>query len=164
MRRGETLIALGLSVSAALLLREALRLSIAWTSVGPGAGFFPFWLALGVTICGALILVQSLRAPVGAEGGRPFIPAGAWKPLLVVFLPMVAVVALIDYLGIYLGGALYLGGYTWLVGRQRLYVTVLVSVLIPSALFFIFERWFLLLLPKGTILNAFLDAINFYGR
>ena len=156
MRRAETLIALGLTVSAALLLREALRLSISWTSVGPGAGFFPFWLALGVTICGALILVQSLRAPVGAEGGRPFIPAGAWKPLLIVFLPMAAVVALIDYLGIYLGGAIYLAGYTWLVGRHRWFTVLLVSVLVPLALFFLFERWFLLPLPKGSLLEYYL--------
>lgn len=156
MRRAETLIALGLTVGAAMLLREALRLSIAWTSVGPGAGFFPFWLALGVTICAVIILLQSFRAPAAADGGRPFIPAGAWKPLLIVFLPMAAVVAVIDYLGIYLGGALYLAGYTWLVGRHRWTTVVLVSVLVPLALFFIFEKWFLLSLPKGSILEYLL--------
>lgn len=156
MRRAETLIALGLTVGAAMLLREALRLSIAWTSVGPGAGFFPFWLALGVTICAVIILLQSFRARVAADGGRPFIPAGAWKPLLIVFLPMAAVVAVIDYLGIYLGGALYLAGYTWLVGRHRWTTVVLVSVLVPLALFFLFEKWFLLPLPKGRILEYLL--------
>ena len=156
MRRAETLIALGLTVGAAMLLREALRLPIAWTSVGPGAGFFPFWLALGVTICAVIILLQSFRAPAAAVGGRPFIPAGAWKPLLIVFLPMAAVVAVIDYLGIYLGGALYLAGYTWLVGRHRWTTVVLVSVLVPLALFFIFEKWFLLSLPKGSILEYLL--------
>lgn len=156
MRRAETLIALGLTVGAVLLLREALRLSISWTGVGPGAGFFPFWLALGVTICAGIILVQSLRAPVGADGGRPFIPAGAWKPLLIVFLPMAAVVALIDYLGIYLGGAIYLAGYTWLVGRHRWFTVLLVSVLVPLSLFFLFERWFLLPLPKGSLLEYYL--------
>lgn len=156
MRRAETLIALGLTVGAAMLLREALRLPIAWTSVGPGAGFFPFWLALGVTICAVIILLQSFRAPAAADGGRPFIPAGAWKPLLIVFLPMAAVVAVIDYLGIYLGGALYLAGYTWLVGRHRWTTVVLVSVLVPLALFFLFEKWFLLPLPKGRILEYLL--------
>lgn len=156
--------ALALTLAGAVLVREALRRSIGWTAVGPGAGFFPFWLAVGVTACAAILVIQSLRAPAAAGGGQPFIRASAWKPLLITFLPMVAVVVLIDYLGIYLGGALYLAGYTWLVGRQRLYVTALVSVLIPTALFFIFERWFLLLLPKGSMLTAFLDAINFYGR
>ncbi|MGH2453466.1 MAG: tripartite tricarboxylate transporter TctB family protein [bacterium] len=164
MRRAETIMAAVLTLGGALFLREALRRPITWTAVGPGAGFFPFWLALGVTACAAILVMQSLRAPAAAGGGQPFIPAGAWKPLLVVFLPMVAVVVLIDYLGIYLGGALYLAGYTSFVGRQRWYITLLVTVLIPAALFFIFERWFLLLLPKGTILTAFLDAINFYGR
>jgi hypothetical protein len=156
MRRAETLIALGLTVGAVLLLREALRLSIAWTNVGPGAGFFPFWLALGVTICAVIILLQSFRAPVAADGGRPFIPAGAWKPLLIVFLPMAAVVALIDYLGIYLGGAIYLAGYTRLVGRHRWFTVLLVSVLVPLALFLLFERWFLLPLPKGSLLEYYL--------
>ncbi|HEV8338846.1 MAG TPA: tripartite tricarboxylate transporter TctB family protein [bacterium] len=157
MRRAETLIALGLTLGAVLLVREALRVSISWTSVGPGAGFFPFWLALGVTICAGIILFQSLRAPAGANGGdRPFIPARAWKPLLIVFLPMAAVVAVIDYLGIYIGGAVYLGGYTWLVGRHRWYTVILVSVLVPLLLFFTFERWFLLPLPKGRILEYLL--------
>jgi hypothetical protein len=156
MRRAETLIALGLTFGAVLLLREALGLSIAWTNVGPGAGFFPFWLALGVTTCAVIILLRSFRAPVAADGGRPFIPAGAWKPLLIVFLPMAAVVALIDYLGIYLGGAIYLAGYTWLVGRHRWFTVLLVSVLVPLALFFLFERWFLLPLPKGSLLEYYL--------
>jgi len=76
-----------------------------------------------------------------------------------VFLPMVAVIALLNLLGIYLGGAIYLAGYMWLVGRHRLVPIVLVSVLVPLVLFFIFERWFLLPLPKGVILETLL-----YGR
>lgn len=157
MRRAETLMALALVLGAGVLLREALRLPIAWTGAGPGAGFFPFWLALGVTICAVIVFLQSLRAPAAASSGKTaFIPAGAWKPLLIVFLPMVAVVALIDSLGIYIGGALYLAGYTWLVGRHRWVTVVLVSVLVPLALFFLFEKWFLLPMPKGRILEYLL--------
>lgn len=164
MRRAESIMALALALGGVILIREALRRSIGWTAVGPGAGFFPFWLAVGVTACAATLVLQSLRAPAAAGGGQPFIPAGAWKPLLIVFLPMVAVVALLDFLGIYLGGALYLAGYTWFVGRHRWYVTLLVSILLPVTLFFIFEKWFYLLLPKGIFLSAFLDYINFYAR
>jgi len=159
MRRAETVMTLVLTVGAGILFREALRLPIGWTGVGPGAGFFPFWLALGVTLCAVVLLVQSLRAPVTAENQEPFIPAGAWKPLLVVFLPMATVVALIGVLGIYIGGGLYLAGYMRLVGRFRWGTIVLVSVLVPLVLFFIFERWFLLPMPKGTILEYLL-----YGR
>lgn len=159
MRRAEILMALALSLGAAVLLREALRLPIGWTAVGPGAGFFPFWLAVGVALCGVILLRQSLRAPLTEEGRVPFIPPGAWKHLLAVFLPMAAVVALVDYLGIYLGGGLYLAGYTWLVGRHRWRTILPISVLVPLVLFLIFEKWFLLPLPKGVILEYLL-----YGR
>ncbi len=157
MRRAETAGALVLTLGAGILLREALRLPISWTAVGPGAGFFPFWLAVGVTICAVILVLQSVRPSAAASSGlSAFIPARAWKPLLIVFLPMVAVVALLDYLGIYIGGALYLAGYTWLVGRHRWVTVVLVSVLVPLGLFFIFEKWFLLPMPKGSILEYLL--------
>ncbi|MDR7554487.1 MAG: tripartite tricarboxylate transporter TctB family protein [Armatimonadota bacterium] len=157
MQRGELLMALGLVAGALLLVREALRLPIAWTSAGPGPGFFPFWLAVGVTIVAAVILVRAWRA--GRRRDEPFVPPGAWKPLAIVFFPMVAVVALIHYLGIYLGGALYLAGYMRLVGRHRWAQVAVVSVALPLVLFLIFERWFLMPMPKGLALEWFL-----YGR
>lgn len=158
MKRAETAVAALLVLGALVLLREALRLPVTWTAIGPGAGFFPFWLALGVAAFGSIVVVQSLLQRVG-NSGEAFIPGRAWKPLLIVFLPMVAVVGVMDYLGIYLGGGLYLAGYMRLVGRHRWLSVALVSVLVPLVLFFIFERWFLLPLPKGTILEYFL-----YGR
>jgi len=72
---------------------------------------------------------------------------------------MVAVIALLRYLGIYLGGAIYLAGYMIFVGRQHRVTVALVSILLPLAMFFIFERWFLLPLPKGILLEYLL-----YGR
>lgn len=158
MRKAEMLAALALVLGAGALVRQALRLPISWTGAGPGAGFFPFYLAVGVAICAAVLVVQSLRAkPANPEkSSESFIPAGAWKPLLVVILPIVAIIGLIDYLGIYIGGALYLGGYMWLVGRHRWALIVPVSVLIPVALFFLFERWFLLPMPSGSILEYIL--------
>lgn len=158
MRRAETLAALALALGAGLLVRQALHLPIAWTGAGPGAGFFPFWLAVGVAICAVVLVVKNLRATPAnpSEPSEAFIPPGAWKPLLVVILPIVAIIGLIDYLGIYIGGALYLAGYMWLVGHHRWAMIVPVSILIPLALFFLFERWFLLPMPSGSILEYIL--------
>ncbi|MGH2426213.1 MAG: tripartite tricarboxylate transporter TctB family protein [bacterium] len=153
MKKAETVVAVFLVLFSLIMVREALRLSI-WSSIGPGAGFFPFWLVLGVGICAVVIVVQSLRAPRAGDG--PFIPPGAWRPLLVAFLPMVAILAMLRYLGIYIGGMLYLTGYMWLVGRHRWPYIAFVSILIPLALFFIFEKWFFLLLPKGILLERLL--------
>ncbi|MGH2372204.1 MAG: tripartite tricarboxylate transporter TctB family protein [bacterium] len=155
MRRAEIAAAVALALGAGVLVRQALRLPIAWSGVGPGAGFFPFWLAVGVGICAAVLVVKSLRGNP-AKSSEAFIPPGAWKPLLVVILPIVAIIGFIDYLGIYIGGALYLAGYMWLVGRHRWAMIVPVSILIPLALFFLFERWFLLPMPTGSILEYLL--------
>lgn len=158
MRRAETLFALLLVVGAGILVREALRLPVGWTTAGPGSGFFPLLLTLGVAFNAILILSKSVRT-VHPQASEPFIARTAFGPLLVVFLPMLAVIALIDTLGIYLGGAVYLAGYTRFVGRFGWVRVILVSVLIPVALFLVFERWFLLPMPKGTILEFLL-----YGR
>lgn len=158
MRKAETAGGVLLVLFALVMLREALRLPIGWTVSGPGAGFVPFWLSVGVAVTGAVILIQSLL-PVLSPAAKAFIPVYAWKPLLVVFLPMAAVIAFINVLGIYLGGALYLVGYMRLVGRFRWLSVVVVSGLIPLVLFFIFEKWFLLPLPKGVFLERIL-----YGR
>src|SRR3989337_553708 len=116
-------------------------------------------MALALAPCPVPVWGRGRRPPATPEGAAPFIPAGAWKSLLAVFLPMVAILAAISYLGIYLGGAVYLAGYMWLVGRHRWQLIVAVSALVPLTLFFIFERWFLLPLPMGVILEYFL-----YGR
>lgn len=157
--RAEFVMALGLLLGAIILVREAVRLPIGWTTAGPGAGFFPFWLAAGVMLFALLIVGRTLRA--GRAGSsrsvvKPFIAATARRPLLIAFLPMVAVVAVIEYLGLYLGGGLYLAGYMRWVGRDRWPRIVLVSVLVPVGLFLIFERWFLLPMPKGVFLEYLL--------
>lgn len=159
MRRADTVFAVLLVLFALALIPQTLRLRIGWTGIGPGSGFFPFWLTVLVVIQSVIILVRSLRAAAPAGRDVPFIEREAARPLLIAFLPMVAVVALMRYLGIYIGGALYLAGYTTFVGRRHWTTVLMVSVGIPLALFFLFERWFLLPLPKGILLEYLL-----YGR
>jgi len=156
MRRAEMVAALILAIGAAILVREALRLPVGWTSIGPGSGFFPFWLSIGVAVTAVVIVMKSVRVPATSGRDAPFIRPTAWKPLLIVFLPMVGVIAALRYLGIYIGGGLYLAGYMTFVGRHRWISIILVSVLIPVALFFIFERWFILPMPKGRLLEYLL--------
>ncbi|MGH2348812.1 MAG: tripartite tricarboxylate transporter TctB family protein [bacterium] len=158
MRRAEIVAAALLVLFALAMVRQASKLAIGWTDIGPGSGFMPFWLSVGVAAAGAVILTQSMRAPRTGED-EPFIPSRSWKPLLIMFLPMVAVIALLDWLGIYIGGGLYLAGYTRLVGRFRWVTVAVISVVVPFVLFLIFEKWFLMPLPKGTILETLL-----YGR
>lgn len=148
MRRADMLCAGALLLVAAIAIREALRLSIGWGDIGPRGGFFPFWL--GVILAGSSLftLVQGLRRP---ETGNPFLPWEKVRPLLTVSVPIAGAVVLIEVVGFYLTGLLYLFGYMRWTGRHTWATTLLVSLLVPVVIFFIFERWFLIPLPKGLL-------------
>lgn len=148
MRRAEILCAAALLVVAAIALREALRLSIGWGDIGPRGGFFPFWL--GVILAGSslLTLVQGFRQP---RTPQPFLRQEALRPVLTVLLPIAAAVLLIEIVGFYITAFLYLFGYMRWTGRHAWTTTLLVSLLFPVIIFFVFERWFLIPLPKGLL-------------
>jgi hypothetical protein len=42
-------------------------------------------------------------------------------------------------------------GFMITVGRENIFKALLVSVLVPIGLFFMFEKWFLVPLPKGPL-------------
>lgn len=157
MRKAGLVFAAALVVVGVVFLREATRLPTGWTPSGPGPGFFPFWLAAGFTVSALAVLVREWGVNHSKE--EPFLPEGAAKRIVVVFLPMVAIVAFLHYFGIYLGGLLYLLGYTRLVGRHPWPLVLVVSVGVPLVLFMVFERWFLMPMPKGILLEWLL-----YGR
>jgi putative tricarboxylic transport membrane protein len=60
-------------------------------------------------------------------------------------------VGLMEWLGLYVASALYLGFYMRWVGRHSWILVVVLSVGIPIATFLIFEQWFLVPMPKGPL-------------
>ena len=57
----------------------------------------------------------------------------------------------IRYIGIYVAGGLFIAFFMWWLGKYSLPKVVMVGVLVPLALFFMFEVWFLVPLPKGPV-------------
>lgn len=148
MKRAEVLVALGLLVVALVVLSHAIRLGPGWGEDGPRAGFFPFWLAVVLGVSSLYVLVQGLRPRGGAEA-RPFFSPGGRRLVLTVFLPMAGAIALFEVVGFYIAALIYLVVYIRLTGRQSWSLTLAVGILFPLITFFVFERWFLILLPKG---------------
>jgi hypothetical protein len=70
---------------------------------------------------------------------------------LAVLLPSMLFVAAIYWLGIYLAAALFIAGFMLWQGAGRLYTLLLVSTGVPVVLFLLFEKWFLVPLPKGPL-------------
>jgi hypothetical protein len=136
------LLALGL-----LVVWDSYRLGIGWGTSGPGSGFFPFWMAVILVGCCLAIVVQALRR----RTGKPFLPRHSVAPVLKVLLPSVALVAVMQYVGLYLAAALYLAVYMRWIGRHSWPLIASVAIGFPVVTFYVFETIFLVPMPKGPV-------------
>ena len=71
--------------------------------------------------------------------------------MLKTLLPAVGYVAVMPWTGLYLATAVYMAVYMRWIGRYAWPFVLLVSVAFPVATFVVFERWFLVPMPKGPI-------------
>jgi hypothetical protein len=131
------------------VVAEGLRLGIGWGTDGPRSGFLPFWLGVGLGVSSLIVLWQ-VQAARGAATRR-FVGRGKLVPVMKVLIPAVGMVVLTHFLGLYVAGGLYMGAYMRWIGRHSWPLIVLLTVGIPVATFLIFEKWFLVSMPKGPI-------------
>jgi putative tricarboxylic transport membrane protein len=116
--------------------------------LGPGPGYFPFWVALVLGVSSLINLVAAVCAP-GPSG--VFVSLRPFGRVLAVLIPSFAFVALIEYVGIYVASAIFILAFMLVIGRENFFRALAVAVLVPLALFMMFERWFLVPLPKGPL-------------
>jgi hypothetical protein len=147
MRTVDLATAAVLMLVGGVVIFDALRLGIGWGTDGPRSGFFPFWLAVIMTLTCALIMAQTVRRPEG----RAFVSRAALGPLLWVLGPATAMVLLMQFVGLYVAAALYMAFYMRWVGHHRWPITLAVAVGLSVVTFVIFERWFLVPMPKGPL-------------
>lgn len=149
MRRVEIAFALVIVLWGSLMLRESTHLAVGWGPGGPGSGFFPFWLSVGLIVAALAVLAQAVRGDGDTQERRRFIPTGAFPLLLRAMLPVAGAVLAMELVGFYLAAALYLAYSTRWIGRLRWALVLAVSLLFPLAVRLVIERWFLVPLPKG---------------
>jgi hypothetical protein len=147
MRRADILTASILMLFGGLVLFDALRLGIGWSSDGPKSGFLPFWLALIMVLACSMIIAQAVRQ----KKQKPFVDRQTLKPVFTVFWPALAAIALMQWLGMYVASAIYMAFYMRWVGRHSWGAVLLLSLALPIATFLVFEQWFLVPMPKGPL-------------
>jgi putative tricarboxylic transport membrane protein len=147
MRTADLVTAGFLMLIGGLVLFDANRLGFGWGSDGPQSGFLPFWL--GVIMIGscALIVVQAWRR----TSQKTFVTREQLAPVLKVLWPAVAMVLAMQVVGLYVASAIYMGFYMRWVGRHSWPAVVGLAVGVPLATFLVFEKWFLVPMPKGPI-------------
>src|SRR5262249_28020766 len=115
---------------------------------GPAPGYFPFYIAIILGVSSLINLISAIRAP-GPSG--VFVSLRPFGRVLAVLIPSLVLVGLIESFGIYVAAAIFILGFMLVIGRENFFKALAVSIGVPLMLFFMFERWFLVPLPKGPL-------------
>lgn len=144
-------VALILMGLAALVIVDCVRIGFGWDeSQGPQPGFFPFIVAALLGISSFVAFIRAAFFP-SEEHHHHFVSVSGAKRVLLVLMPLAVYIFGIGLAGIYVASAILIAGFMLAFGREPIWKSVLVGVLVPVALFFMFERWFLVPLPKGPL-------------
>jgi len=150
MQRIHQIVALFSIAFSAFVAYDALDLEY-YDSLGPGPGFFPFWLG---TVLGVLSLVWLVQ--VSGRSGRPkdgaFLPGQAGIVRIVSSLAaLVALAGLMNPLGFQLTMFLFLVFLLMVLGRQRLWMTLIIALLGSVGVYHVFGSYLDVSLPLSSM-------------
>lgn len=141
----------GLLVAVALIvIVDSRRVGTGWDEFdGPRSGYFPFYIGCLLLAASGWVFVRQLLTwkrtdPVFAERSQL---ASVWA----ITWPMAVFVAGVQWLGIYVSSFTLIAFFMRRHGRYRWPVIGAVAAGVPLFFFFVFERWFLVALPKGPL-------------
>lgn len=156
MRKANLGVAIFLFLIGVIVMYDAVRLGFRWVpGFGPGAGYLPFYLALGILICTGIFIVKQIRqlSKEGLVGDKRLIQEGGLKPILWVLIPSTVMVILTSIIGLHFAAFVFLFFYMRKVGDIGWLECALVSILFPVGMYLVFDRFFLIPLPDGILGN-----------
>jgi putative tricarboxylic transport membrane protein len=145
----EVVMALLLLAIAGLVIKDSLRVGTGWSDDGPRSGYFPFYIGVLLALSSGWVLLGTLRR--WASDSSVFAEHEQLRLVLAILWPMVVYVAAIFYIGIYIASAVLIAYFMRRYGQYKWVITTAVAVGVPLFFFVVFERWFLVMLPKGPI-------------
>ena len=138
-----------LMLLAVLVIVDSIRVGTGWADDGPRSGYFPFYIGSLLLLASGWIFISQLRR--WSRDRAVFADRSQLMLVLAVLVPMCVYVGLIFPLGIYLPSAVLIGYFMKRYGGYHWPAIVAVSIAVPLVFFAVFERWFLVPLPKGPI-------------
>ena len=147
-RMTEVAVALIIGVFGLIAMYGSWRVGISWGVEGPRAGFFPFYVGLLVVISSAVNIASVLRTQ---PDGKIFAEWPQLRQVGAVVGPATIYVLLIPHIGIYVSSALMIAVFMKWFGKYGWHYIVPIATVVPIILYFTFERWFLVPLPKGPL-------------
>ena len=140
-------VAVAMLVFSLIVIVGSLQAGIEWASDGPRAGFFPFYCAVFVLVASSVNLFQAL----GLRSAALFAEWGQIGQVLAVVVPSVIYVTILPWTGMYVASVLLIAVFMNWIGKYNWPMVIGVSIPVMIFTFIIFERWFLVPLPKGPL-------------
>jgi putative tricarboxylic transport membrane protein len=131
----------------AIVIYGAWLAGIGWGAEGPKAGFFPFYVGLAIVLSSLINIAQAFQG----DGKALFADWSQLRQVLAVVIPTAIYVAAIPFIGLYIASIILIAGFMKVLGKYAWGLTLGVAIGVPLLAFVMFERWFLVPLPKGPI-------------
>jgi hypothetical protein len=144
----EAVVAAVLLIVGIVTIVESRRLGAGWTSDGPGAGYFPFYIGLIIVIAGVGILYQALISK--NRNTKVFADAEQLKRVASVLLPAALYVLATTFVGLYVASAIYIALFMVVLGKYSWVKAVIAALAVNTLFFLMFEVWFKVPLFKGA--------------
>ncbi len=134
---------------------------------GPGKGFWPFYLALGMLVSCIWIIINTIRrTSPPSQSDEPFMDGYAKKMLLLVGGGLIGFLILIDLISMYAAIAVFIFYYMQILGRHPLSLSVATCLVVPFWLYLFFDIVMTKVQPKGTrwIEDTFYNPVGTFFR
>lgn len=133
----------------AVVAYDSNRLGGSWGADGPQPGYFPYYIGVVICISSLVVFVQGL---LRLQSDRQvFVTNAQLKQVMVILLPSFAYVLGIQFVGIYVSSAVFIGAFMRIAGRYTWLRSVAVGLGVSVSSFLMFEIWFKIPLPKGPL-------------
>ncbi|HEV8501879.1 MAG TPA: tripartite tricarboxylate transporter TctB family protein [Casimicrobiaceae bacterium] len=146
----ELVVALLVVIGGLVVIQDSLRVGIRWEAEGPRAGYFPFYIGVILAIAGGTVAAGTLMR-WKSLAGRVFVTRTQLGTVMQMLVPSIIYVIVLAYIGIYVASAIFIAAFMVWQGKYRWWVATLIAIAICVGLFFMFEVWFLVPLPKGPL-------------
>jgi hypothetical protein len=146
-RNMEVAVALIIAAFGALVMAGSYQVGINWGVEGPKAGFFPFYVGLVIVGSSAVNLIQALKE----KPGPLFADWGQLRAVMSIVVPTGIYVVVMPFVGLYLSSFVLIAFFMKWFGRYSWTLTMSIAIAVPLITFVLFEKWFLVPLPKGPI-------------
>lgn len=151
VRTAELVMAIFLAIASIGIMVKAAELSIGWIPKrGPGAGAWPFWLALIMLLsCFATIFRWVRRATPESRSEEQFMSAHTLALVGVTVGALLGLLIGTVTIGIYFSLLAFVFFYVKILGRHGWGISIVLTIATPVVIFMLFEWALTIPLPKG---------------